>query len=85
MALGITDAPGALADLHSIFLVDEDPDVRRNAVFAMSQLDNPEAARILEDIIRQPRYGELRRAALFWLAQMDSGEASIDAIMRDIL
>lgn len=74
-ALGITDAPGALPDLHSIFLADKSADVRRQAIFGIAQLDTQEAAETLVRIARDPRHGELRRDALFWLANMDD-EAS---------
>lgn len=87
MALGITDAPNALADVHSIFLVDSDPAVREQAIFAISQIEGEEAARILADIIRQPRFGEHRRTALFWLAQMSEGdsEAVLDELLGEVL
>lgn len=86
MALGITQAPGALADLHSIFLVDDDPQVREQAVFALAQLDSNEAARVLVDIIRTPRFGEHRRTALFWLTNMstESSQQEIDALVAEL-
>lgn len=86
VALGIVDAPGALADLHSIFLVDGDDNVREQAIFALAQLDHPEAARVLANIVRDPRNGEHRRTALFWLAHMPahSSQREIDALVNEL-
>src|SRR5690606_14817869 len=74
-ALGIVDAPGAFADVHSIFISDDDDEVRRQVIFALAQLDNEQAARALADIVRDARFAAHRRDALFWLSNME-GEAS---------
>lgn len=74
-ALGIVDAPGAFADVHSIFISDDGDEVRRQVIFALAQLDNEQAARALADIVRDARFAAHRRDALFWLSNME-GEAS---------
>lgn len=50
---------------------EEDIEVRRQAIFALSQQENERAIPLLIDIARSPLHPELRRQAFFWLADSD--------------
>jgi len=51
--------------------IDNDPEteVKRKAVFALSQLPKDEGVPMLIDIARNNRNREVRRQAMFWLGQ----------------
>lgn len=52
----------------------EDLEVRKAAVFALSQRPHDESVRILLRIARSDIHPEVRRQAFFWLAQYDDAE-----------
>ncbi len=53
----------------------EDVDVKKSAVFAISQLPKEKAVPILIDIARTNKSPSVRKNAIFWLGQKDSDEA----------
>jgi hypothetical protein len=66
----------ATEGLHSIAGDDSDEiEVRRQAVFALSQVKADETIDALIDIARSNREPEIRKSAMFWLGQSDSPRA----------
>ena len=64
-------------ELESLVTDDiEDLEVRRSAVFALSQRPDPQSIPSLQRLVRQHRHPEIRRHALFWLAQKDSPQVA---------
>jgi HEAT repeat protein len=62
-------------NLLAIVREDSDLEVRKKAVFALSQLDDGEGVQPLVDLVRTGRETEIRREALFWLGQSDDPRA----------
>jgi hypothetical protein len=63
---------------------DPDQDVRRKAVFAISQLPGDRAVPILRKVVETPGESrELRKEALFWLAQID--DDAVIPVFDDLL
>lgn len=54
----------------------EDLEVRRSAVFALSQRPDPQSIPSLQRIVKQHRHPEIRSHALFWLAQKESPQVT---------
>ena len=54
-----------------IFAIDNDPEteVKKKAVFALSQLPKDEGVPKLMDVARNNRNPEVRKQAMFWLGQ----------------
>lgn len=74
--LGQAAGAAAASALDSIAVDDRgDREVRKQAVFALSQRSNDEGVPILIRIARTNRDPELRRAALFWLGQSEDPRA----------
>ena len=57
--------------------MEEDPDteVKRKAVFALSQLPKAEGVPLLIETARKNRNREVRKQAMFWLGQSDDPRA----------
>lgn len=53
-----------------------DLDVRKSAVFALSQRPDPQSIPSLQRIVMEHRHSEIRRSAMFWLAQKESPEVA---------
>ena len=62
---------------------DEDREVRKHAVFALSQRPREEAVPELVRIARTHRDPEIRKTAMFWLGQ--SGDPRAIALFEEIL
>ena len=62
--------------------IDRDPDteVKKKAVFALSQMPRDEGVPKLIDVARNNRNVEVRRQAMFWLGQ--SGRSAGTAVLR---
>jgi hypothetical protein len=73
-----SDAIGPERDRNS-----EDSEVKKSAVFALSQRRNGEAVPALIQVARNNRDPEVRRSALFWLGQ--SGDARAVSLFEEIL
>ncbi len=58
----------------------ESVELRRRAVFIVSQLDDPEALPILKEALEGDPDPEVREQAVFWLSQID-GEESLDILL----
>ena len=61
----------------------DDSEVKKSAVFALSQRRNGEAVPALIQVARNNRDPEVRRSALFWLGQ--SGDARAVSLFEEIL
>ena len=61
----------------------DDEEVKKQAVFALSQRRNGEAIPALIEVARNNRYPEVRRSALFWLGQ--SGDPRAISLFEEIL
>jgi hypothetical protein len=61
----------------------EDSEVKKSAVFALSQRRNGEAVPALIQVARNNRDPEVRRSAIFWLGQ--SGDARAVSLFEEIL
>jgi hypothetical protein len=62
---------------------DEDQDVRKAAVFALSRRPAEEGVPVLMELARRAREPSTRRSAFFWLAQ--SGDERVIAFFRQVL
>ncbi len=65
--------------------IDQDPDteVRKRAVFALSQMPKDEGVPKLIEVARTHRNAEVRKQAMFWLGQ--SGDPRALKFFEDIL
>jgi len=65
--------------------IDTDPDteVKKKAVFALSQMPKDEGVPKLIDVARNNRNAEVRRQAMFWLGQ--SGDPRALRFFEDVL
>ncbi len=54
---------------------DDDVDVRKAAVFAISQRSRPEAVPVLMEVAETSRFVHIRRSAIFWLGQTGDSRA----------
>ena len=76
-----------LQNAHEIIksIIDKDPDmdVRENAVFSLSQLDDEKSIALLIDIAKNDPSKRIRKKAIFWLGQSDRDEAR-DALLNII-
>lgn len=61
----------------------DDEEVKKQAVFALSQRRNGESVPALIEVARNNRYPEVRRSALFWLGQ--SGDPRAISLFEEIL
>jgi HEAT repeat protein len=57
--------------LRSVYDADDDPDMRSQVCFALSQIDDPEAVDLAIEIVRNETDPEVRHNAVFWLGQFD--------------
>ena len=57
--------------LRSIFQSDEDPEMRTQVCYALSQIDDPEAVDLAIEIVREETDPEVRHQAIFWLGQFE--------------
>jgi HEAT repeat protein len=74
--LGQAAGEKATAGLTSVIGDDSDEmEVRKSAVFALSQIRAPETIDALIDIARTNREPEIRKNAIFWLAQTKDPKA----------
>ena len=74
--LGQAAGKAATRGLDSIAGDDRaDIELRKQAVFALSQRPKEEGVPVLIQIARSNRYGEIRKSALFWLGQSDDPRA----------
>jgi len=74
--LGQAAGEKAAADLGEVAEADdEDLEIRRKAVFSLSQIEGREAFERLRRIATTHGHPRVRREALFWLAQRDEAEA----------
>ena len=73
-------APGAIRTA-----VDDDPEieVKKKAVFALSQLPKDESVPLLMSLARTHQSYEVRKQAMFWLGQ--SGDPRALAFFEDVL
>ena len=62
---------------------DPEIEVKRAAVFALSQLPGDEGVPLLIDLVRDHSIPELRREAIFWLAE--SGDPRALDLIEEIL
>jgi HEAT repeat protein len=60
-------------------------ELRRKAVWLISQQDSDETAAILLDVVRGDPDGEVREQAVFWLSQVDNEEAvaALDSLLME--
>jgi HEAT repeat protein len=60
-------------------------ELRRKAVWLISQQDSDAAAAILLDVVRSDPDGEVREQAVFWLSQVDTEEAvvALDSLLME--
>ncbi len=76
--------PQAESILQKAMRNDPDQDVRRKAVFAISQLPAERAVPILRGLVEEKSESrELRKEALFWLAQID--DEAVIPVFDDLL
>ena len=64
-------------------LTDEDLEVRKSAVFALSQLKGDAGVVALIDVVKNSKDPEVRKNALFWLGQKN--DPRVLAMFEDIL
>jgi HEAT repeat protein len=72
---------GALDFLREVIATDPDPEMRKRALFGLSQIDDREAADFLLDLARSDADPEIRRTAIFFLAERDDVE-SVDLLIE---
>jgi HEAT repeat protein len=60
-----------------------DLEIRKQAIFALSQRPKDESVPALIDVVRTSREPEIRKTALFWLGQ--SNDARALALFEEIL
>ncbi|MBC8422832.1 HEAT repeat domain-containing protein [bacterium] len=57
--------------LRSVYDADDDPEMRTQVCFALSQIDDPEAVDLAIEIVRKETDPDVRHNAVFWLGQFD--------------
>jgi len=72
---------GVLDLLREVIATDPDIEMRKRALFGLSQVDDPEAVNYLLDLARNDADPEIRRTAIFFLAQRDD-VVSVDLLIE---
>ncbi|MBC8425192.1 HEAT repeat domain-containing protein [bacterium] len=57
--------------LRSIYQADDDPEMRTQVCYVLSQIDDPQAVELAIEIVRDETDPEVRHQAIFWLGQFD--------------
>ncbi len=72
--------------LRRVYEADDDPEIRAQVCFALSEVDDPEAVEFAIEIVRKETDPEVRHQAVFWLGQFDDprvAEFLIELIEED--
>ena len=57
--------------LRRVYEADDDPEMRGQVCYALSQVDDPDAVELIIEIVRTEKDPEVRKQAVFWLGQFD--------------
>jgi len=71
----------ALDLLREVIATDPDIEIRKRALFGLSQIEDPAAASYMLDLARSDADPEIRRTAIFFLVQRDDS-ASVDLLIE---
>lgn len=80
--LGQAAGDKATVGLKSL-LSDEDREVKKHAVFALSQIRSKDSVAALIDVVKRSKDKDVRKSALFWLGQSD--DPRVLALFEEIL